>query len=158
MKTTPLLFLLGLLAAACGGEDASTPAGEDPEEHACEQASETGTALVAAEDTASAPALALAETPYTVTLPSGKPGYLKLQGPSNALLFFGTANVATGLSFGSDATELLPEGAPNEHCPNAIPEHFDLGLDQSGDYFLRLGPSALPSVWLMLTEVEGHAH
>lgn len=153
-----LLLLTAGVATACGGDDSSTAAGEDPEVHACEQASQAGSTLAAAEDAPNAPSLAVSETPYTVTLPSGKPGYLRLEGPLTALLFFGTANVATGLVYGTETTDLLPEGAPDEHCAAEIPEHFDLDLAASGDHFLRLGPAAVPSVWLMLTEAGGHAH
>ncbi|MBK7757569.1 MAG: hypothetical protein IPI35_14425 [Deltaproteobacteria bacterium] len=71
-------------------------------------------------------------------------------------MFADTADVVTGLWDDSDA-DILPEGGPNELCPEDIPEHFDLDLS-AGTYLLELGPAAVPEVWLMLTPSEGHGH
>jgi hypothetical protein len=68
-------------------------------------------------------------------------------------------NVVTGLVHEDDPdTDLLPEGTPNEFCEDDIPEHFDLELEESGDYHLQLGPSALEEVWVVFIGAEGHAH
>jgi hypothetical protein len=145
-----------LLLAACG-DDSRTNSEEDPAAHACEHAAESGTALTAAASAEEAPELALDEKPYTVALTPGAAGYVQLTTPAEALLFANRADVVTALLLdGRDAS--LPEPAPNEFCPGEIPEHFDLELEEAGNYVLRLGPSGIDSVWLMYSPAAGHAH
>jgi len=142
---------------ACGSEQTAPPPAEDPAEHACEHRSEPGTSLSAAADRAAAPVIAVNEEPYTVGLPSGAPGYLKISAPLAGLLFIGTADVVTGLFRNDETTSQPLESSPNEFCATEIPEHYDLDLD-SGNLTLQLGPSAVPEVWLALTLAGAHAH
>jgi hypothetical protein len=156
---TCVSLLLALSLVACGSEDDSEPShGEDPGEHACEHVSESGTAITAGDSTATAPALGIQDEPYTVTLTPQTAGYVKIQGPLVALLFTDTADVVNALTYEAETTDLLPQAAPNERCASEIPEHFDLDLDDSGSYYLTLGPAAVDHVWLTLTEADGHAH
>jgi hypothetical protein len=151
-------FALSLpLFTACGDGDSSDEhTEEDPAEHACLHAGESGSSLTASETPEDAPVLELGDEPYTVTLVPGAAGYVKLAAPAEALLFAGTADVVSELSF--EGSDILPEGSPNEFCEAEIPEHFDLDLDEPGEYVLRLGPSGVDSVWLMYLSAEGHAH
>jgi hypothetical protein len=159
MKHLVQLFAFALflpLFAACGDGDSSDEhVEEDPAEHACEHASESGSSVTASETPEDAPVLELGDEPYTVTLVPGEVGYVKLAAPAVALLFAGTADVVSGLSF--EGSDILPEGSPNELCEGEIPEHFDLDLDEPGEYVLSLGPSGVNSVWLMYLSAEGHA-
>lgn len=149
----------GLLSAACGGGDPKPADPEDPAEHACEHTAEPGTPLepAVARD-GSAPLLELAGEPYIVTLSSSEPRFLRLEGLSDGLLFAAPADIVSGLYFGDGADDELPEASPNEFCASEIPEHYDLALERSGTYYLELAPSAVPSVWLLYTEAEGHGH
>jgi hypothetical protein len=160
MKYLLRLFALTLslpLFTACGdGDSSDEPAEEDPAEHACAHGSESGSSVTASETPENAPVLELADEPYTVTLVPGAVGYVKLAAPAVALLFAGTADVVSELSF--EGSDILPEGSPNEFCEAEIPEHFDLDLDEPGEYALRLGPSGVDSVCLMYLSAEGHAH
>jgi hypothetical protein len=148
-------FFIPLLTACGDGESSDEHEGEDPAEHACEHASEEGSSVVASETPEDAPLLELGDEPYTVTLTPGAEGYVKLAAPAEALLFAGTSDVVSELTF--EGSDILPEGSPNEFCEAEIPEHFDLDLDEPGDYVLRLGPSGVDSVWLMYVSAEGHA-
>lgn len=141
-----------LLLAACTAE------AEDPALHACEQIAEAGTALTAGADVDSGPALDIADEPYTVTLTQGQVGYLTIESAEDtaALLFVNPADVVSGLLDPTGA-EVLPAPAPNEDCPDDIPEHFDLDLEP-GTWTLALGPAAVGEVWLMLIEAGEHAH
>jgi hypothetical protein len=156
-------FCLALLAAsslfctACGSDQTTPEHAEDPAQHACEHRSETGTSISAASDRTLAPAIAVAEEPYTVLLPAGVPGYVKISPPLEGLLLLGTADVVTGLFRNDETTSLTLEASPNEFCPNEIPEHYDLDL-HSGNLTVRLGPAAVSDVWLALTAAAGHAH
>jgi hypothetical protein len=145
-----------VLLAACKGDDVH---GEDPEAHACEHAAEAGATVAAAatrEDDAGA-SISPGDEPYTVTLTGGA-GWLSIPTDVDtaALLFLGTADVVTGLYLDDGTEDLLPTGAPNETCPDDIPEHFDLDLEP-GTWHLELGPSAVSEVWLMLVE-GAHEH
>jgi len=159
MKYMLRFFTLALfvpLLAACGDDDSSDEhADEDPAEHACLHAGETGSEIIASETPEDAPVIELGDEPYTVTLVPGVVGYVKLEAPAEALLFAGTADVVSGLTF--DGSDILPDGAPNEFCEDEIPEHFDLDLDEPGEYVLTLGPSGVDSVWLAYVSAEGHA-
>lgn len=150
-----MLTVLTLALLGCSsGEEA-----EDPEVHACEHVGEAGTAVTAGADTASAPAIAVGQEPYTVTLVDGAAGYVSVEVTEDtpALLFVGTADVAANLWHG-DEEEGLPEPSPNELCAEDIPEHFDLDFHEAGTYYLTFGPAAVSEVWLMLSSAEGHAH
>jgi hypothetical protein len=136
------------------------PHEEDPAEHACEHTPEPGTTLDAAADPVDAPELTLGEEPVTVTLPeegAGFHGYLRLRGPADALLFAGVEALVSSLTSADSGSDLLPEPAPNEFCPDTIPEHFDLELEDR-EYLLELGPASVDSVWLMFLDAAGHAH
>ena len=150
-----MLTLLVSTLFGCASEEAV----EDPEAHACEHVTEAGTAVTAAADTASAPGISVGEEPYTVALVDGAAGYVSIEISEDtpALLFLGTAGVASNLWHG-DEEEGLPEGAPSEACADDIPEHFDLDFHEAGTYYLELGPAAVTDVWLLLTSAEGHAH
>jgi hypothetical protein len=131
--------------------------GEDPAEHACEHVNQTDASITATAEGESAPALGEDEA-TRVTLTDGAAGYVSItvEADEALLLFADTADVVTGLWDTSDA-DILPEGGPNELCPEDIPEHFDLDLS-AGTYLLELGPAAVSEVWLMLTPSEGHGH
>ena len=149
----PLTLALTLAAlTACGKETA-----EDPAQHACDNAGVVG-ATAAAVAEGESPAVLGEDQPTLYALTDGVPGYVMLiiEADEALLLFADTADVVTGLWDDSDA-DILPEGGPNELCPEDIPEHFDLDLS-AGTYLLELGPAAVPEVWLMLTPSEGHGH
>jgi hypothetical protein len=157
------LVVLAFTLAGCSDAKEAETAAEDPSEHACEHRDETGTQLEASNILDDAPLLDVSEEPYSVTLPEATTdgtfeGYLRLSGPGDSLLFAGTEDVVSALRFGMDGADELPEAAPNETCPERIPAHFDLELSESGDYFLRLGPSAESELFLVHLSAEGHAH
>jgi hypothetical protein len=157
------LVVLALSLAGCSDAKEAEAAAEDPSEHACEHRDETGTQLEASSILDDAPLLEVSEEPYSVTLPEAATdgtfeGYLRLSGPADSLLFAGTEDVVSELRFGMDGPDELPEAAPNQACPERIPAHFDLELSESGDYFLRLGPSAESELFLVHLSAEGHAH
>jgi hypothetical protein len=158
-KYVPLWMLLAMSCAACS--DSDDPAGEreDPEEEACDRATDPseGTPIIAAQARDSAPALELSEEPYLVELEQGTRGYVRLTGPVDALLFVAQADAVTSLTLEGTMTDVLPEGAPVEQCSDDIPEHFDLELEETGDYSLEL-TTADPPLWLVYTTAEGHAH
>jgi hypothetical protein len=153
--------ILMLSCLGCGDDsDEPTPEeSEDPAEHACEHAGDMtkGTLITAGADPAAAPALAESEEPYLVDFDSGTRGFVALTGPTDALLFVSQADAVTALTFGTDGADELPEGAPNEFCADLVPEHFDLELAETGDYYLEL-TTAQPPLWLVYMSAEGHAH
>jgi hypothetical protein len=66
-------------------------------------------------------------------------------------------DVVTGL-YRDDSTTSEPlGGSPNEFCPDAIPEHYDLDLE-AGSLTVQLGPSALSPIWVLLASAAGHQH
>ena len=151
------LSILPFLFLACGDKDTDdTGAVEDPGEHACENVN-TGEAITAAAKPATAPELHVGEG-FTVTLTPSQVGYVQITADEAAelLLFASVADVVTGLWLG-DTQLTLPTGSPNEYCATDIPEHFDLDLE-AGTYVLQLGPSAVDSVWLMVSSSDGHGH
>ena len=87
----------------------------------------------------------------------GTRGYVRLTGPVDALLFVAQPDAVTSLTYEESTTDLLPESAPVQRCSELIPEHFDLELDETGDYSLEL-TTADPPLWLVYTTAEGHAH
>jgi hypothetical protein len=146
------ILALALLAGCDKGGD-SAGGEEDPAEHACEHASESGMAVTAGATPETATAIAVEDEPYTVTLVDGKGGkigFLEVESTEDqaALLFAGTADVVTSLWFDGKET-MLPTAAPNEFCSGEIPEHWDLDLEP-GTWTIGLGPAAVDSVWLML--------
>lgn len=146
-------LLLPLFFLACGDKEEEF---EDPAAHACEELG-SGESITASAEPESAPALVHGEG-HTVALVSGGVGYVSIEADAaeELLLFADTADVVTGLWL--DGAELtLPTGSPNEDCPTEIPDHFDLDLEV-GTYVLQLGPAAVDSVWLMLSEAAGHGH
>ncbi len=147
------MFLFLPLLLACGDKADEV---EDPAAHACEELG-SGEGITASTTPEEAPALTLGEG-ATVSLPAGEAGWVALSvNPGEYLLFADTADVVTGIWL--DGVELdLPTGSANEDCPTEIPEHFDLDIEEGGTYGLRLGPSVVDSVWLMLSESEGHGH
>lgn len=154
----PALFVQLLALAACGDDGhGHEDELEDPSEHACEHASESGRAVTASEFVETAVMLALGDEPATVALVPGTAGYVALEAPAEALLFAGHADVVTGLSLNGEEID-LPSPTPNEFCPNDIPEHYDLDLEEPGAYVLKLGPAGVGSVWLVYTAAAGHGH
>jgi hypothetical protein len=150
--------LLAAVLGGCGSDDEPDAIAEDPAEHACEHVTVVGTTVEAAPERSAAPTIAISESPYTVELVTSGPGYLRIQGPLEALLFVGTADVLNAL-YHADAIETeLPEASPNEFCASEIPEHFDLDLHETDSFYLELGPAAVPRVWLLLSSAVGHAH
>lgn len=169
MKRTHLWNARGVLAAAslsllfvgCGSDDVATPTPmeEDPGQHACESFGDEGSRVSAADDSSDAPEMQPRETPYTIELVDGAAGYVTLRGELQALLFAGEQDVVTGLFHEDDLdTDLLGEGTPNAFCELDIPEHFDLELEEAGNYRLQLGPAAIGELWVVYIDAEGHAH
>ncbi len=150
-----MLVALALMLSGC----TSTEKEEDPAAHACEQVAEAGTAVAAGADPAAAGAITIGEAPFTVTLVDSAPGYVSVEvtGDTAALLFLDTADVAASLWHGDEEVG-LPDPAPNELCPDEIPEHYDLDFHEAGTWTLELGPAAVPDVWLLLISAEGHGH
>jgi hypothetical protein len=97
-------------------------------------------------------------TPYTVSVPSMQPAYLKLTAPLEAILFAKTANVVHSLVVAGSDENLLGEPSPSEFCPAQIPEHWELDRELPGELVLQLGPVVVSEVWLSLTSNEGHGH
>lgn len=160
MKPLGCWCLMVALAGCTDEKQDATPTTPDPGEEICGHVEDQGTPLDAAATAADAPALTVSEMPYTVTLPEAQTGYegfVEIAGPGAVLLFVGQSAVATALSEGEAGADVLPVPAPNEHCPEQIPEHFDLELG-SADYTLQLGPTSSPTVWLALTDATGHVH
>jgi hypothetical protein len=153
------MLALGPGAMGCGSDDTSTPAEEDPAEHACEHVGEAGTAITAGADRASATEITHSAEPYTVTLVAGAPSFLKTPGGEDGLLFTKATGVVTGLYFEQETNSQLAAPEPNSFCPSDIPEHFDLELEAApGTWYIELAPSASPDVWIALVEAAGHAH
>jgi len=149
------LAALALPLAGCTEETE----GEDPAEHACEQVQEAGMAVTASEaaDT-TAPELMVADTPHTVTLPAGVPGYVRVEVGSDgadALLFTRTADLVQGLWLGTEE-QTLPTGAPNAACPEDLPDHFDLSLVE-GTWYIEMLSAQGGEEWVMLTSAAGHS-
>lgn len=158
--STRTTFLLFAMLTACGDDESEPNAGEDPAEHACEHVTEEATELTAGEARdETAPRVELGEEPYSIALDDSEPRYVRFEidEHAEAILFASAEDVVTGL-YHEDDEESLESAGANEHCEDEIPEHFDLDLHEAGTYYLRLGPSALADVWVMLTEAGGHAH
>jgi hypothetical protein len=167
-STRRWLPALALMLGACGDDDhdghdhdgaAGAGSEEDPAALACEERDEAGDAITAAtarDD--SAPEIAIDGEPRTVTLPDGEAGYVRVEIEEDtlALLLLQAENVVTGLYHGDEEEELVSAAAVDA-CAQDIPEHFDVDFHEAGTYYLRLGPSALPEVWLLLADAEGHA-
>jgi hypothetical protein len=138
-------------AAGAGG-------GDDPAVLACAERDEAGESLTASSaPDESAPALEIDGEPRTVALPDGEAGYVRVEIGEDtfALLLLEAENVVTGLYHGDEEEELISAG-PVDPCADDIPEHFDVDFHEAGTYYVRLGPSALPEVWLVLADGAGH--
>ncbi len=144
-----------LLSVAC------TPTKEeDPLEHACEHYAEgPGAAVTAGATPEEAPGLTIGEEAYTVSLVAGAAGYVgvNVTGDTAAILFVNTADVAANLWNGAEEVG-LPETAPNDFCPEDIPEHYDLDLHTAGSWYIELGPAAVADLWLMVAPAGDHVH
>jgi len=150
-----------LVISACGSDDDGTNGAEeeDPGEHACEVVGDAGTRVAAAATPEDGEELEPSETPYTIQLVDGAPGYVTLHGGEDALLFVEEENIVNGLFHEDDLdTDLLEAGTPNEFCETEIPEHFDLELEAAGHYHLQLGPAAVDEVWVVYLGAEGPTH
>lgn len=132
-------------------------------EHACEHVDMEGTAVDAVslpDDDASA-LIEVTGEPYTVSLPDGTPGYVRivLLEQTDVVLFVGEAGVVTSL-MECDCPEPMPEPLPNGFCSDDIPEHYHLHLDP-GTWHLELSSDDVDEVWLMLspaTTTHTHEH
>ncbi len=159
MRTRTAALLSILLMTACSSDDTTEPAtGSDPAALACSKVAEPGAAITAGADRASAPVVSPGGAPVTVTLSSSTEGYLRIDGPHDLLLFSKLGGVVTGLFRDQETTDVLPQKSPNGDCPADIVEHYDLELETAGPWYVRVGPSAVDTAWLMLTEASGHGH
>jgi len=152
-----LTALLGC-CAACGDDGNAEP--PDPAEAACVEVDEAGHPITASStrDDA-APEIEIGAEPYAVRVSPDDPTFVRVEVAEDtaALLLVDTTDAVAALYHGPDEEPLESAGA-DEFCPEEIPEHFDLDLHQPGTYFIELGPSAVPEVWLLLSGAEGHAH
>lgn len=150
---TPTLILTLTLIAACGGGDEP----EDPATEVCAHLGDTGAELTATATRSAAPAITVSDKPWKITLPAQQKSHVKISnsGDNALLLAVDTAAVVNGLLFG-DIEQTLGAPAPLAGCADTAPEHFDLDLEETGDYFLVLGPSVAQTVQLMLVLGEGH--
>lgn len=131
---------------------------EDPLEHACEHFAEgPGTAVSAGATPEEAPGLTIGEEAYTVSLVAGAAGYvgINVTGDTAAILFLNTADVANNLWKGTEEVG-LPEAAPDDFCPDDLPEHYDLDLHTAGSWYIELGPAAVADLWLMVAPAGDH--
>ena len=157
IRHSALCFALTLFPLLNGSDD--DPELEDPAEHACEHVDIDGERVTAGETRDDTAAEIHVGEPYTVTLPDGAVGWIRLvvTDPGGRLAFTRDANVLTGL-FHGDEEETLTSAGANMHCADDLAEHFDLHLHEAGTFYLRLGPTASNEAWLLLTEAEGHTH
>ena len=163
-KVSVLGIVVGVLSFGCGESDDSSGSGgqggQDPAAEACKVVADQGTSVAAAKARDQAPALVHQGDPYTVDLVSGAAGYVKIPGGEDSLIFVKSKGVVSGLFQGlNGTTDLLVAPTPNEDCPQAIPQHWDLELaGKTGDYYLKLGPAAISQFWLVFTEAASHGH
>ncbi|MCS6798808.1 MAG: hypothetical protein NZ898_09795 [Myxococcota bacterium] len=153
-----LVLVPAVALFGCGGHDDHDH--EDPAAHACEHRADPGMSVTAAMTRGpDAPLVEIGEATYTVMLDGSGPRYVRLEtsAPRDVLLFVSVADVVRRLYRGDEARSLI-SGGPNQHCASQIAEHFDVELDAAGTWYLELGPAAVPSVWLMVTDAAGHAH
>jgi hypothetical protein len=132
-------------------------------EQACTHVEIAGTAIDAADDPAAGgeAVVEVSGEPYTVGLPDGAPGYVRIQllEETDAVLFVGAAGVVRSLSE-CGCEQPMPDPAPDGFCPEAIPEHYHLHL-APGTYHLELESDEPDGLWLMLAPLEethGHDH
>jgi hypothetical protein len=129
--------------------------------HACEHVEVEGTAIEAAAtpDEAGSASITISTEPYTVGLPTGANGFVRIvaEEGAEAVLFVGEAGVVQALTFCDYEVE-LPEPAPNGMCSEDIPEHYHVHL-WSGIWHLELGPASGDALWLLLMPHAGaHEH
>ncbi len=105
-----------------------------------------------------APPLEFSEDPYSVQIVEGEARFVRIEFEDHGdwLLFSDPADVITAMLVDGDEVD-LPDGAPAESCPEDVPEHYELHAEP-GTVHLQLGPSAVDSVWLMVTDGDGHGH
>lgn len=146
-------MIVTLLLLAC-----TTTKEEDPLEHACELVAQgPGTAVTAGATPEEAPNLSVGEETYTVSLVTGAVSYVGVTVAEDtaAILFVNTADVAANLWNGTEEVG-LPEAAPNDFCPEDLPEHFDMDLHTAGTWYIELGPAAVADLWLMVAPAGDH--
>jgi hypothetical protein len=150
--------LIGLLAGGCGGGGGE----EDPAEHACEHVGMAGTAITAsAMRDASAPMIAFTGDPYTVTLPTGATGFVRVvttEPETAGIMLFDAADVLAGIQTQGGMALTITSAGADEFCPTDIPEHFDIDFETVDTFFVELGPTASNRTWLILASGEGHVH
>lgn len=145
---------IALVVSSCG-DDHDPDEHSDPSAFACETIEKSAPSLTATTERQDAPTLAVGAH-ARVTLPAGEASFVRLDSSGELLLFADVANVVTALFAGDDPSNVLPAGSPNEDCPAVITDHFDLDLSGAGPWYVRLGPAAVPEIWLMLVSAEGH--
>lgn len=160
MSSKPRYLLVALVLGACSSDTDSTPAEETVEEHVCEHIAESGTAIAAsAVRDSSAPVIEVGENTYLVSLNADSPVYVRITNTADTayLLAASEDNVVGDLYFGDEATATTSAGALAE-CSSNVAAHYDLDLEEIGDYYLALGPSATSSVKLVLASGAEHGH
>lgn len=125
-----ILFALFACTATDDGHDASA--------EACEVADEVHFSLVEGD-----------------ALELGHPSEITLTDLGDGT-FSATFDVAadTVLFVGTEGLTDLGASTPNPHCPEDIPEHFD--IEAAGT--VTFGPAAVETVWVLYTEAAGHDH
>lgn len=158
MRIACCLLTAAVASSACGGDDAHEPA--DPAQLACDETDEAGTEIAAstARDE-TAPEIEIGAEPYAVALSASDRTYVRIEADEDteAILLLGAEHVVTAL-YHEDAEEEIASAGANASCPDEIPEHYDLELHEPGTYFIELAPSAVDSVWLLLSGAAGHGH
>lgn len=150
-----------LLAAAAAWAGCNVMEPESIAEHACEHVEVEGTAVEAAliPDEAGSASITISAEPYTVGLPTGANGFVRIEveEDAEAVLFVGEAGVVQSLTFCGYGVELA-EPAPNGMCSDTIPEHYHLHL-WPGIWHLELGPASGDTLWLLLMpHAAAHEH
>jgi hypothetical protein len=136
---------------------ACTPEQPDEDAHVCDHLTEETmaiTAVAAIGDVDAASTLRVEHDPYEVTLVDGASGFLGVDpgDHESVTLWVGTADVVqTGYLDGTEWP--IDSAGANEHCAGDIPEHFDLEFG-SGAWGIEVGPAAVDTVWIQVS--EGH--
>lgn len=157
MKAKYSAILAAMLSSlSCGDED---PEEVSIDEEACELIAGSPTAITAALDQNSAPALATGEHVYQLTLDTAMKTYFKVEAaePGDFAMFLSLDNVASGKYYLGAAEKSLAAGEANENCAAAIPDHYHLELEEAGTYVIELNPSAA-KVNVVIHPDEEHMH
>ncbi len=151
-----VLSLLSLLACACTGAVEPTETGDSgpvtpaEEAEACRLAAEPGRRLTAGEtpDT-TAPALAVATEPNTITIVPDRANYVRVEAgaPGTLVLFAGVEDVFVHVVQGTEPLAAEPPVAV-EGCSTAIPERHDIPLPEAGAYHLRIAWAGFSELWV----------